>query len=152
MKYAKEVVTCFDRRVQSIIHHFSFQLLTNIWKRMPGLFDSSIHVTPINRTSETLLWGRKTLLFVIGCGGSYSGRSTISPPFTCIKVWLSSFIPFFTDVSIQVSKGLRMIATLAVLGCFSCNLGKGRTTAVTVLTWEWVPLITRLWGSSVEKR
>ena len=40
----------------------------------------------------------------------------------------------FTDVSIQVSKGLRMIATLAELGSFACDLGEGRTTAVTVLT------------------
>ena len=40
----------------------------------------------------------------------------------------------FTDVSIQVNKGLRMIAILAEFGCFACDLGEGRTTAVTVLT------------------
>ena len=43
-------------------------------------------------------------------------------------------ILFSTDVSTQVDKGMRTIATLAELGCFACDLGEGRTTEVTVLT------------------
>ena len=39
----------------------------------------------------------------------------------------------FTDVSIQVNKALRIITTLADLGCFACDLGEGRTAALTVL-------------------
>ena len=43
-------------------------------------------------------------------------------------------ILFTTDVSIQVNKGMRMIATLAELGCFACDLGEGRTIVMAVLT------------------
>ena len=39
-----------------------------------------------------------------------------------------------TEILEQVNKGMRTIATLAELSCFACNLGEGRTTALTVLT------------------
>ena len=41
---------------------------------------------------------------------------------------------FSTVVSIQVNKYMTMIAILAELGCFACDVAEGQTTAVAVLT------------------
>ena len=101
---------------------------------MPGLFDSSIYVTQINRTSETLLLERKNP-FVCYRFGEVTLAGVPSPLHLLVsKTGFLLSILFTTDVSIHVNKGMRMIATLAELGCFACDLGEGRTTVMAVLT------------------
>ena len=129
---------------------FTFGLFTQVSSSGPlGPLVWLLNLCDSNqRTSETLLWGRKNLSSVISCGEvTLAG---VPAPLHLLVVWKSGYLLsklFSTDVSIQVNKGMRMIATLAELGCFACELCEGRTTAVAVLTWEWVPLTTRLWGS-----
>ena len=62
--------------------------------------------------------------FVIGCG-EVTLAGVPSPLHLLVSKsgYLLSKL-FSTDISIQVNKGMSMIATLAELGCFACDLGE----------------------------
>ena len=112
----------------SHLDHRTFQLLTDSSKRCQACLTPQI-VTPINRTSETLLWERKNPLVCYRFG-----EVTLAGVPSPLHLLVSKTGFLLSILLIQVNKGMGMIATLAELDCFACDMGEGGTTVMAVLT------------------